>query len=190
MSEKMDPQPPPVGGEEPRRTNWTTWILILAVGAMAAHTLLRPKGGLKPGRAAPKIKVRTAEAKPRQVALPVAGKPNVLVFWATWCPACVRHLGEFSRLAGKLGSKAVVVGLNQDERMPDARLRGWLKGRRLDPAFKMLRDTDHAAGRYRVSALPAIVLVGPDGTIAGTYFSGNAGEKLLVGLRKLSGKKR
>lgn len=43
------------------------------------------------------------------------GKPLVLNFWASWCPACVAEMPDFEQVHAKLGDEVFFLGMNMQE---------------------------------------------------------------------------
>jgi thiol-disulfide isomerase/thioredoxin len=44
-----------------------------------------------------------------------AGKPLVVNFWASWCPACVAEMPDFEAVHARLGDEGAFLGLNMQE---------------------------------------------------------------------------
>ena len=83
-----------------------------------------------------------------------AGKPTLMIFWATWCPSCKQALPEMEALAMSHGDKANVVAVSLDEK--PAALVGYLEKNPLQmPVF--LGDQKLAA-RFRIEAIPTLVI--------------------------------
>ncbi|MFA4945400.1 MAG: DUF2092 domain-containing protein [Lentisphaeria bacterium] len=91
------------------------------------------------------------------------GKILILDFWATWCGPCKRSLPMLTELAATFRDQGVLFrAVNQEE--PAETVRGFLDTLKLD--CPVLLDPDGAVGeRYRVTAIPKTVLIGPDGTV-------------------------
>lgn len=65
------------------------------------------------GEAAPDFRLKTLDGKPVGLADFKGKKPMMLVFWATWCPACKKEIPQVNRLAADFGPKGLaVLGVN------------------------------------------------------------------------------
>ena len=101
------------------------------------------------------------------------GKPVVLNFWASWCPACVAELPDFAQVQNELGDEVVFIGINMqevDRQAADELIAETGVNYRLvdDPNGEIFRG-------FGGLAMPTTVFVGADGVIvdthAGTIFS-------------------
>ena len=100
------------------------------------------------------------------------GKPLVLYFWATWCPACRRDIGSVNKLYKDFhprGIEFVSVSLDKDE----AKLREYVAGEKIE--FPVLFDgkawDNEVARAYAVNSTPTFVLIQPDheGMVSGHW---------------------
>lgn len=83
-----------------------------------------------------------------------AGKPTLMIFWATWCPSCKQALPEMEGLAASRGDKANVIAVSLDEK-PEA-LDAYLEKHPLQlPVF--LGDRALAV-RFGIEAIPTLVI--------------------------------
>jgi thiol-disulfide isomerase/thioredoxin len=99
------------------------------------------------------------------------GGTTHLVFFATWCSACVDELPALAELRDRhepRGHRIVVVAVRA--RQDAARLRAFLE--RQPVPGTLLWDRDGAlAARLGVVSLPAHILLGPDGSEIGRWGS-------------------
>ena len=101
-----------------------------------------------------------------EVAFPsvIAGKPTVMVFWATWCPYCrafMPYLGQIQKDYGQ--DRINIIAINAKERGAG------------DPAAYVhalgfpvigIADGDGIAEDYSVRFIPGLLIVDSDGDIA------------------------
>lgn len=81
-------------------------LMLLLVAATPAWSL-----GV--GEAAPDFKLTTLDGKPVALADFKGKKPLMLIFWASWCPACKKEIPQVNRLAADFGPKGLaVLGVN------------------------------------------------------------------------------
>jgi thiol-disulfide isomerase/thioredoxin len=123
----------------------------------------RSEGGLLAvGTAAPDWTLKTPEGK--DVSLKgLRGRVVVLDFWATWCGPCRMAMPGLQKLHERFKDKAVsVYGVNQGERMR-VDIGAFVKKNNL--TYGQLLHGDTVARLYRVTGIPCIYVIGPDGKI-------------------------
>ncbi len=105
-----------------------------------------------------------------------AGKPLVINFWASWCPACVGELPDIQAVHEQFGDDVTILGMaNADQR--DAALTlanevGLTYTLGDDPAGELFRSLD-------LFAMPSTIFVSADGQIQ-EVFGGQLNESALV----------
>jgi hypothetical protein len=164
------------------RLNWTvnadlpagTFTLQLPAGARKVRNLLDAlvRGDAEEllGKPAPKLRLTGLDGKGIAPA-PKAKGVTVLYLWATWCAPSTTDVSGTNQFLSEYEKKGVTfVAVNVGEK-PDVvqafvKERGFRGTVALDPASASLEA-------YRLSALPAAILIGRDGTVQAVH--GGAG---------------
>jgi len=101
-----------------------------------------------------------------------AGKTVILEFWATWCGPCLEKLPELKRFYQRIEGdpRFVMIGISLDSDTHDdaAEMLGRFVAKREIPWRNALAgswDTSPMLRDYGISAIPAILLIGPDGKV-------------------------
>ena len=104
------------------------------------------------------------------------GRPVLLAFWTTSCGICRRELPVLSRLAPDFRSRGIeIIAIHLGS---GGEAREYMRSNHID--LTSLVDTGGAVGRaYHVSGVPALVLIGSDGTIK-RRSAGMADESVLA----------
>lgn len=140
----------------------------LAVPRQRANLPRCPAAGTAPGPAALRgVTVDcAADGSAVDVARALAGRAVVLNLWAYWCAACTAELPAMAEYQRRVGSDVTVVTVHQDENESAALLRLAELGVRL-PTLQDGRRRIAVALRV-VNAMPATVVLRPDGSVAQT----------------------
>lgn len=95
------------------------------------------------------------------------GKVVLINFWATWCAPCRHEMPSIEKLRDSFkGRPFAVLAVNLGE--PEPRVRAFLQDMPL--RFPVLLDPEaEAAKAWKVKALPATFVVGPDGRVRYRY---------------------
>ena len=137
-----------------------TGVALAAVLAFAAVWLFMP-AGLRP---APPLVGQTLDGRTLTLAQ-LRGKPVLVTFWATTCPACIAempHLAELYRDLHPKGLEIIGVAMSYD---PPEQVRAMVKQRQipypvvLDVQSRIAREFD------QVQLTPTTVLISPEGGI-------------------------
>ena len=125
--------------------------------------------GIETGIPAPAIELNTPDGTP--VALSdFAGKWTILDFWASWCPDCRAEFPAVKELYDAYAPKGVdILGISFDtdaeawKKCLDEQDFAWRQGSNL---IKW-KEGNPVSEAYGVRWIPTMVLVAPDGTVAG-----------------------
>lgn len=143
------------------RLLFTTWIVI--IGSVFAFA--EPSG-----RTTPKIELKTIAGETITNAS-LAGKPTLLMFWATWCGACRQELPKIKALyqEKKRTLRVVAIGFQDEE----SNVRRYVKEHPDTFNFPVAYDTDNrVSDSFFLRATPTFFLLDKNGKIAMTHVGG------------------
>lgn len=156
------PSAPAVIRTSPRDRMAAGVLTVVFAGAL----VLQAGAAARAGRDAPPFALPRIDGKPGTMALSdLRGKVVLLDFWATWCAPCIEMLPTLHDLYAEWRPKGVeFVGINSDGPATSPEdVRTFLQRR---PApYPMVFDDGEVGGRYKVLALPHMVVVGRDGSV-------------------------
>lgn len=112
------------------------------------------------------------------------GKPVVLNFWASWCPACVSEMPAFGEVHRRLAGRVEFIGINMQEVDLDAAA---ALVEQTDVDYRLAHDPDGAIyAEFGGIAMPTTVFISADGSVervhAGTMFADELTEIIDVEL--------
>jgi thiol-disulfide isomerase/thioredoxin len=115
------------------------------------------------GKEAPDWQLKDADGK--TVTLKgLRGKFVILDFWATWCGPCKMSMPSLQKLHERFKDKPVVVyGVNCWERPPKPDPMAYIRQQKF--TYGQLLEGDAVAADYKVSGIPCLYLIGPDGKV-------------------------
>ena len=114
------------------------------------------------GRKAPKIDLEQLVGGEKLKLTAFAGRPVLLKFWATWCPACRAVQASVESLANKSAGKYQVVTVASQER---SELQAYYKSVK-PPSYPILIDQGGKIAReYSIPALPTFIVIDKEGVI-------------------------
>lgn len=141
------------------------WIVTTILAAVLAALLTGCGGsggagvGIREGNVAPSFSALSLDGK--AVTLQdLAGKPTVLVFWASWCGPCRAEIPHVNEVTEAYGETVNVMGINLGEDPTTAKsVAGSMK-------YPSLLDPQSSIGAsYRVSSIPLVVILDGEGRI-------------------------
>lgn len=104
-----------------------------------------------------------------------AGKPLVVNFWASWCPACVNELPEFQAVHEQVGDEVTFVGFANADRRADA----VALADEVGLTYTLVDDPDGSLFRaLELIAMPTTLFISADGEIE-EVFAGQLTEAAL-----------
>jgi cytochrome c biogenesis protein CcmG/thiol:disulfide interchange protein DsbE len=113
------------------------------------------------------------------------GKPLVVNFWASWCPACVNELPEFQDVHERIGDEVTFIGVaNRDPRQASEALAGEVGLTYTladDPNGDLFRSLD-------LIAMPSTLFITPDGEIAEVFAGQLTAQALEARVEQLRGR--
>jgi peroxiredoxin len=146
-------------------------IIIAALILLCAFTpsaycagAAEPQIGIMKGQLAPDFALKDIGGK--QMALSSTKNSVVcLVFWATWCPYCVREIPRFKELHAKYAAKGLkILSINIAANDPLARVEAFQQRTQLP--YPILYDSAQEVSRlYYVTGVPVSVIIDRKGVI-------------------------
>ena len=96
-------------------------------------------------------------------------------FWASWCAPCRGSFPTIARISQQYKGRLTVIGVSLDRNE-----QAWRKALKEEKCtWPQAWDKEGTVAKaYAVSAIPLLVLVGPDGKIVGRYQKGEAADEL------------
>ncbi len=153
-------------------------VLSLVTIMLSIGVVLAVPPGEKADEAAPPFAVKTHDGKHLKLA-DFHGKYTLLHFWATWCTPCVASTPALKKMEAEWSKdeRFRMISFSLDGN--DDKFRAHIKKHGLDwPQVRLGRYSQIAAD-YRVTGVPAYVLVGPDGKIIKRSHQGSEIRKAL-----------
>jgi len=146
-------------------------VLLAALTLINAYTpaafcadAAAPAVGIMKGQVAPDFSLKDITGK--QVSLSSAKNSVVcLVFWATWCPYCLREIPSYKELHAKYASKGLkILSVNIAANDPLPRVEAFQLKTQLP--YPILYDASQEVSRlYYVTGVPVSVIIDRKGVI-------------------------
>ncbi|HET9484413.1 MAG TPA: TlpA disulfide reductase family protein, partial [Xanthomonadales bacterium] len=139
----------------------TIVALALLLALLVASTLAAAAG--LEGKKAPPLAAKGTDGKPVPLATLAAGRPVIVVFWASWCPYCealLPHLAKLQSAAGKERAAVIAVSVWEDA---GVKADAVLKERGFD--FISIPKGDKQAKPWGVKGTPGLFVVDRSGKV-------------------------
>lgn len=138
-------------------------IMVGVAGAvLLAVGILRGRGGgqaVAVDEQAPRFEVARADGSGSLSSDELRGKPIVLTFWATWCPACRDELPTLESMYRRVGDRVVFIPVSKES---GAKVLAYTTRQNLTLPMYIGASPFKA---YGIDAIPTTIIIGPDGTI-------------------------
>lgn len=136
-------------------------IVTLSLFMLAAVPVTQAAG--MEGREAPAVRLAGPDGKTRTLAEIAAGRPVVVLFWASWCPYCKALMPHLQSMLDEYGSQRLeVVAIDLWEDHADD-WKATIHDNGYD--FQVLLSGDALAAQWGVRGTPGLFLVGRDGKV-------------------------
>lgn len=136
--------------------------LLLVIAFSIAPLLSAQAGGME-GKPAPAVTLPGADGKSHTLAEFSAGRPTVVLFWATWCPYCKALMPHLQSMLDEYGSDRIeVVAIDIWEDDDDA-WKSVIRDNGYD--FRILLKGDALAPQWQVRGTPGLFVLAADGSV-------------------------
>ncbi len=139
--------------------------------------------GIMTGQRAPDFTLPDLSGTPFSLSGLSGKKPVLLIFWATWCPACIQSIPHFSNIHAQHSPNGLeVISINIASNDPLPRVQRFQEINKLP--YRILYDEKMEVSRtYAVFGIPTTLIIDRDGIIRyrGNLLPDNAG-KLFAAL--------
>ena len=134
---------------------FTTALLISTFQVIAASKI---------GDKSPDFSATTLEGKTVSLSDYLGKKPAYLIFWATWCPNCLKEIPEINALHKKFGDRLAILAINVGINDSAEAARNYQKKHNLQ--YPVVFDNGSSiTSSYGVVGTPTQILIGTDGVI-------------------------
>jgi thiol-disulfide isomerase/thioredoxin len=126
------------------------------------------------GKVAPPIEATALDGKPLTLG-DFKGKYVLLDFWATWCGPCIGEIPQLQAVQDAFGKdeRFAILSLSVDETIEEPKKFQEKRALPWSQAFLGAGIHGPTPGTYGIRAIPALVLVGPDGKIVARGMRGD-----------------
>lgn len=121
--------------------------------------------GIMPGQRAPDFTLSDLSGNSFTLSELQGKKPVLIIFWATWCPACLQSIPSFSNIHAQFSSRGLeVISINIASNDPLPRVQRFQEINNLP--YRILYDERNAVSRtFAVFGIPTTLIIDRDGII-------------------------
>jgi thiol-disulfide isomerase/thioredoxin len=131
-------------------------LVVAMVGTAAA---------VEQGETAPPWRASDFAGRPIDFPAVAAGKPAVLVFWATWCGYCRAFMPFLKDIESDYAAQGVkVVAINAKEDGSGGDPKTYMRGLGFNPIA--IPEGDGIAAAYGIQYIPGLLIIDGNGTVA------------------------
>jgi peroxiredoxin len=122
-------------------------------------------GAVGVGEPIPEFELKTLEGKTVSSAEVKDKSPMVLMFWATWCPYCVKEIPRFKKLFSEYGAKGMVfLAVNPGINDSVAKVERFVKENKIE--YPVAMDNGAAVTKkLQVRGAPTIIVIDKRGIV-------------------------
>ena len=156
--------------------------LVAAACGGAASSPEPSPGGVSSGTPAPEVRFEYFESGVTGDLSDFVGKPTVLNFWASWCPACIAEMPDFEDHHIKFGDEVQFIGVNtQDTRDRALRFVG-----ETGVTYPIIEDLDdNMFSAFQGFGMPVTIFIDAEGKVVGRFDGGLFGDDIEAKMREL-----
>ena len=108
------------------------------------------------------------------------GKVVMLDFWATWCGPCMQAIPAVQRLSEQFKDQPVaIIGVNRDKPGDESKVRKTIERKELT-FFQAMDTPGTIAKSYKISAIPALILIDKAGVVRAVHVGYGPGEEKML----------
>lgn len=153
-------------------------VIALVVGAIVWTT--GSDDTAEPADPAPEVTLEFFDGTSQQLS-DLRGKPVVLNFWASWCPACISEMPAFGEVHRRFGDEVEFIGVNMQEVDLDAALD---LVEQTGVEYRLVHDVDGSMyNAFGGIAMPTTVFISADGSVELTHAGAMFEEELTETIR-------
>jgi len=134
---------------------FTTALFISTSQAIAASKI---------GDKSPDFSATTLEGKEVSLGNYLGKKPVYLIFWATWCPNCLKEIPGINALHKKFGDRLAILAINVGINDSADAAREYQKKHNMQYPV-VFDDGNTISSSYGIVGTPTQILIGTDGVI-------------------------